>query len=78
MRNQSSDRRAAGVVGAENLSKKDSKSEQRREDPVVPAGLDLLHGLGNGFQRQDVGEWELAFLNGLLSKDVDLPMETSV
>jgi hypothetical protein len=78
MRDQSSDRRAAGVVGAENLPKEAPKGNQRREDPVVPAGLNLLHGLGNGFRRQDVGEWEWAFLKELLSKEVDLPMETSV
>jgi hypothetical protein len=78
IRNQSSDRRAAGMVGTEHLPEEDPKRHQGREDPVVPSDLDRLQGLRQALFGEDLGEGKVPFLEELLSNPVDLTPKTSV
>jgi hypothetical protein len=78
MCDQSSDRSAAGMVGAENLPEKDSKGHEWREDPVLPRDLDTLERLGDVCRRQDVAEREPALRQELLSQRIELTVQTSM
>jgi hypothetical protein len=78
VRDQSSDRRAAGVVNAEHLLEEDPECHQRREDPIIPGGLNFFQSPGDTPRGKDLGEGELAFLEELLAKKVDLTPKTSL
>ena len=78
VRDQTSNRRAAGVIGTEHLVEEDPEGHQRREDPVVPGSLDFSHSLGDALRGEDLGKGEFAFLEELLAKEVDLTPKSSL
>jgi hypothetical protein len=65
-------------MGTEHLRQEDPERHERREDSVLPGDLDLLDRLGNAFRRQDLSEWQMAFLEELLPEEVDFPTKTSL
>jgi hypothetical protein len=70
MGDQTCHRGATGRVGGEDLADEDPEGDQRREDPVVPGGLDLSEGLLEAV----LGERESAVLEELLAEGIDLPL----
>src|SRR5262249_46092967 len=77
MRDQPGHGGATGRGGGEDLAEEDPEGHQRREEPGVPAGLDLAEGLRESRRGEDVGEGELAVLQELLSEGGDRTAKAS-
>jgi hypothetical protein len=78
MSDQASDRSAARMVRAEDLTQEDPQRHQRRIDPVEPNDARRCQRLRYDAFRQHIREWQIAVLQKLSPKKTRLLLKPSV
>lgn len=75
---QSRDGCRAGLIRSQDLAEKDPQRDQRRVDPVFPAGLDRYQRPPDRGLREDVAERQFRILEVLASQECQLLTKSSL